>query len=123
MDSRTMTGAPAPTASPALAVIWNTTPVMWAFTSSGIERSLLDHLRVDPAGTEGFTRHDAPMKLVLRLDALDDSRVEGPCQPGDGFIASASRRHQLRQQRIVVYRNLHPFGDPALHADTRTRRH
>src|SRR5690242_6171664 len=40
MDSSTMTGSPAATASPGLVETWNTTPVMWALTSSDIERSL-----------------------------------------------------------------------------------
>jgi hypothetical protein len=39
MDSSTMTASPAATASPGLVGIWNTTPVMWALTSSDIERS------------------------------------------------------------------------------------
>src|SRR5690242_14747936 len=40
MDSSTMTGSPAATASPGLVETWKTTPVMWALTSSDIERSL-----------------------------------------------------------------------------------
>ena len=42
MDSSTMIGSPAVTASPGLPVIKKTTPVMCAFTSSGIARSLRD---------------------------------------------------------------------------------
>src|SRR3989304_1431559 len=44
MDSSTTTGSPAATESPGLLVIWKTTPVMCALTSSAIEHSLFDPL-------------------------------------------------------------------------------
>src|SRR5262245_29729912 len=44
IDSSTITGSPAATLSPTLAVTWNTTPVMCALISSAMERSLFDHL-------------------------------------------------------------------------------
>src|SRR5437762_14310550 len=73
MDSSTITGSPAATASPAFAVIWKTTPVMWALTSSAIERSLLDHLRVHLAGPEGRALDHAPLKRDHGPDTIDDT--------------------------------------------------
>src|SRR5262245_48360785 len=117
MDSSTITGSPAATASPAFAVIWKTTPVIWALTSSDIERSLLDHLRVHPACAKGRALDHAPLIRDHGLDTLEDARVEGIRHPGDGFLTGRSRRHQLGQQRIVVYRNLYPLRDSALEAN------
>src|SRR5262249_33076438 len=122
MDSSTITGSPAATESPAFAVIWKTTRVMWALTSSAIERSLLDHLRVDPARAKGRALDHTPRERDHGLDAVEDARVEGARHPGDRFVTSGSRRHQLGQQRIVVYRNLYPLRDSALEANAWARR-
>src|SRR5262249_22849592 len=117
MDSRTITGSPAVTPSPAFAAIWKTTPVMCALTSSGIERSLVHALRMHRAGTEQRAPHDAPMKGKKRLHAVHDERLERRFHVGDGLLPRLARCHQLREQRVVVYRNLHPFGDTAFDAD------
>src|SRR5215470_3245806 len=122
IDSRTITGSPAATESPVFAVIWKTTPVMWALTSSAIECSLLDHLRVHPARAKGRAFDHAALKRDHGLDAVEDARVEGTCHPADRFVTSESRRDQLGQQRIVVYRNVHPLRDSTLEANAGTRR-
>src|SRR5437773_10200204 len=103
MDSSTMTGSPAATASPALAVIWKTTPVMWALTSSAIERSLFDHLGVHRAGAKGGAPHHALEERYHRLDALDHEPVAHGCRPGDGLLAGGARGHQFGQQGVLEY--------------------
>src|SRR2546427_1673434 len=113
MDSSTMTGSPSATASPAFVVIWNTTPVMWALTSSGIERSLLDHLGMNGAGPKSGAPHDPLVKRDHRLDALDDEAVQRGLHAVDGVLSRSARGHQLGKQRVVVYRNVHPFRDSA----------
>src|SRR4029450_1900117 len=72
MDSSTMMGSPAATLSPALLVIWKTTPVIWALTSSGIERSLFDHLGMHPTGAERRALEHAPVERDDGADPLHD---------------------------------------------------
>src|SRR2546425_4145394 len=77
MDSSTITGSPACTASPSLAVTRNTTPVMWALISSGIEHSLLDHLGMDGAAAVLGVAHDTTEERHRRLHAFDDALGQG----------------------------------------------
>src|SRR5512144_310588 len=73
MDSSTMTGSPAATASPGLVVSWKTTPVMWALTSSDIERSL-----------------SVPRRDLKRRHSLTSGR-----RPEDRLVGQALPPHQL----------------------------
>src|SRR5215510_3996461 len=76
IDSSTITASPAATRSPGLVGIWNTTPVMCALISSGIERSLFEHLRVHPTLPELGARDDAPQERNRGPHALDHRAVE-----------------------------------------------
>src|SRR5712691_9704431 len=117
MDSSTMTRSPAATASPTLLVIWKTTPVMCALTSSGIERSLLDELGMHAPLAKLGAPHDPQMERDRRLDALDHESPEGRLHAGPRLLPRGARGDQLGQQRVVVYRNLAAFGDPAFQPD------
>src|SRR5437762_7923918 len=77
MDSSTITASPAATRSPGFVGIWNTTPVMWALISSGIERSLFEHLGVHSALLELVAGDDAAEERDRGADALDHAPVEG----------------------------------------------
>src|SRR5262249_22491015 len=106
MDSSTITGSPAATESPGLLVIWKTTPVMWALTSSGIEGSFLPHLsRVRPFANPR-ARHAAPVEGDARPQPLHYERLERVLHAGDRLVARSAGRHELGEQRVVVYRNL-----------------
>src|SRR5215831_8806586 len=118
MDSRTITGSPAATASPALAVISNTTPVMCALTSSGIERSLFRHLRVDLAGPEGRMRQHAKVERHHRAHSLDRELVQRAPHAFDGLISGRAPADHLGQQGIVVHRDLDALGHAALDPDS-----
>src|SRR5215468_282279 len=76
IDSSTITGSPAATASPGLLVIWKTTPVMCAFTSSAIERSLFDHLGMGAPVAERRAPHHAQVERDGGLGALDGEGLE-----------------------------------------------
>src|SRR6266511_1905752 len=91
-----VTGSPAATASPALAVIWKTTPVIWALTSSVIERSLFDHLGVNRAGAKRGALHDVPVGRDHSLDALDAFVVEEDARQ-QGIRRGAPRPRPRRQ--------------------------
>src|SRR5437588_11803866 len=83
MDSSTITGSPAATLSPTLAVTWKTTPVICALISSAMERSLFDHLSVHPAAAEIRVRGDRAEQRQRRLDALHHAGVHCPRQALD----------------------------------------
>src|SRR2546428_5437913 len=106
MDSSTITGSPAASESPTLLVIWKTTPVMCALTSSAIEGSLFDHLGMCAPLAKRRTGHHPKVKWDGRLGPLDDESLQRRAHAGDGFLARRARGHQLGQQRVVVYRNL-----------------
>src|SRR5262245_59062521 len=106
IDSRTITGSPSATASPSLLVIWKTTPVMWALTCSAIERSLFDHLRMDSPRPERLVPHHPLVEGDHGPDAVHREAVEGAAHPLDGQFAARARGDELREQRVVVYRNL-----------------
>src|SRR2546421_11834849 len=72
MDSSTITGSPAASESPTLLVIWKTTPVMCALTSSAIERSLFDHLGMGAPLAEGRAPHHAEVERDGGPHALHD---------------------------------------------------
>src|SRR3990170_8441205 len=109
MDSSTRTGSPAASTSPALLVIWKTTPVICALTSSAIETSLFDHLCVNPAVPERSASKHPPVEGDDGGDPLDHDGGEGSLHAGQGLCPRRSPGDQLGQQRIVVYRNLDPF--------------
>src|SRR3984893_11846109 len=92
MDSSTMTGSPAATASPTLLVIWKTTPVICAFTSSGIERSLLDELGMHAPFAKGGAPHDPQMERDCGLDALDHEGPEGRLHASPRLLPRGARR-------------------------------
>src|SRR5438309_227750 len=102
MDSSTITGSPAATLSPTLAVTWKTTPVMCALISSAMERSLFDHLSVHPAAAEIRVRGDRAEQRQRRLDALDHAGVQCSRQTLDRPGAIGAERDQLEEQRVVV---------------------
>src|SRR5215467_10502978 len=122
MDSSTINGSPSATESPTLLVIWKTTPVMCALTSSAIERSLLDHLGMGAPLAERAAGHHSQVKRDSRLRPLHDERPQRRIHARDRLFARPARRHQLGQQRVVVYRNLAAFRDPAFDADPRSLR-
>src|SRR6185295_8710436 len=101
MDSSTITGSPASTRSPGRLTIWNTTPVMWALISSGIERSLLDHLGVHGAAPEVRVRDDPAKERDRGLDAVDDARRQRALHPVHRLVAALAPRDELEQQRVV----------------------
>src|SRR5512132_891685 len=103
IDSSTMTGSPAARRSPALLVIWKTTPVMWALTSSGIEASLFDHLGVNPPATERRALEHAPVERDHGAYPFHDEAVQRGQHPGDRLLARVAPRDELGQERIVVY--------------------
>src|SRR5215510_650776 len=103
IDSSTTTGSPAAKRSPALLVIWNTTPVMWALTSSGIEASLFDHLGVNLPGPERDARQHALVKGNDGAHPLHDEAVQRRLHPRDRLVARVAPRDDLGQERIVVY--------------------
>src|SRR5713101_5123805 len=111
MDSSTMTASPAPTRSPAFAVIWKTTPVMCALISSAIERSLFDHLRVHPPLTERVAREDAAEERNGGPHALDDRALEHGRHPLDRLGARGTVGDELEQERVVVDRDHAPRLD------------
>src|SRR5438046_1546185 len=98
IDSSTMTASPAATASPGFVVTWNTTPVIWARISSGIERSLFDHLRVHAPGTKTGGGHDPAQERHGRPNALHDAAFEAAIEPHDRLGSIRAARHQLQQQ-------------------------
>src|SRR5262249_58578721 len=98
IDSRTITGSPSATVSPGRATTWKTTPVMWALMSSGIERSLLDHLGVHPALPEVGVGDHAPEKRDRGLDAVDHAGRQRAVQALDGLGASGAAGDQLHEQ-------------------------
>src|SRR5688572_5871054 len=117
IDSSTITGSPASTESPGWATTWKTTPVMWALMSSGIERSLLDHLGMHDASPDVGMRHDAAEKRDRGLDALDDARAQGSVHSLDRLGARRAPRDELQQQRVVMHGHDASSGDPTLHPD------
>src|SRR2546425_2849207 len=102
MDSSTITGSPAATLSPTLAVTWNTTPVICALISSAMERSLFDHLSVHAAAAEFRMRGDRAKQRQRRPHALHRAGVQRPCQTLDCLGAVGAARDQLEEQRVVV---------------------
>src|SRR5687768_6549252 len=100
MDSSTMTGSPAATASPALRVIRKAPPVMWALTSSGIQRSLFDHLGMDTAGPERRAREHPSMERDDGADPLHDEAIERRRHPRDGLLPRLAPGDELGQERI-----------------------
>src|SRR2546428_12509091 len=97
-------------------------PVMCALISSGIERSLLDHLCMYRTPPELRMGHDAAEKGNRRLDALEDAASEGRVHLRDGLLAGRPARDELDQQRIVVDRDFAADDDPGLHAYSLTFR-
>src|SRR5712692_5971951 len=116
MDSSTITGSPSLTASPGWATTWKTTPVMWALMSSGIERSLFDHLGVHGPAPEVGMRHHAPEKGDRGLDPVDHTRGQGGLHPCNRVRARGAPRDEFHQQRIVVHGHHAPLSDAALDA-------
>src|SRR2546430_312610 len=103
IDSSTMTASPAATLSPGFVGIWNTTPVMCALISSGIERSLLDHLGVHAARAERLVREHAPQERDGGARTFDHARVERTREAGDGLRAIGAAGDELQHQRIVMH--------------------
>src|SRR5206468_11368950 len=101
--SSTITGSPAATLSPTLAVTWKTTPVMCALISSAMERSLFDHLSVHPTATEFRMGRDRAQQRQRRLHPLHHARIERARQPLQRLPAVAAVRDKLEQQRVVVH--------------------
>src|SRR5438046_293533 len=99
--SSTITGSPAATLSPTLAVTWKTTPVMCALISSAMERSLFDHLSVHPTATEFRMGRDRAQQRQRRLHPLHHARIERPRQPLQRLPAVAAVRDELEQQRGI----------------------
>src|SRR3989442_6901995 len=102
MDSSTITGSPACTASPSLAVTRNTTPVMWALISSGIEHSLLDHLGMDGAAAVLGVAHDTTEERHRRLHAFDDALGQGLGHALDGLLPALAAGDEFHEQRVVM---------------------
>src|SRR5256712_9356847 len=102
IDSSTITGSPAATLSPTLAVTWNTTPVMCALISSAMERSLFDHLSVHAAAAKVPMRGDRAEQRQRGLHALHHARVQRPRQTLDRLGAVDAARDELEEQRVVV---------------------
>src|SRR5260370_9246876 len=121
MDSSTMTASPAPTRSPAFAVIWKTTPVMCALISSAIERSLFDHLRVHPPGDEVGVRDHPAEERDGRLHTFDHAPVQGPRHRRHPPRARLPGHDQLEQQRGVADRHRASRLDARLDPDPLAR--
>src|SRR4029450_1841219 len=102
IDSSTMTASPAATRSPGLVVIWKTTPVMCALISSGIERSLFEHLRVHPAFPELGARAHPTQERDGGAYPLDHAAIERVGQPIDRLRACRAVGDHLEKQRVVV---------------------
>src|SRR5262249_31724436 len=122
IDSSTITASPAATRSPGLVGIWNTTPVMCALISSGIERSLFEHLRVHPALPELGARDDSPQKGDRGPHTLDHQAVERVGQALDRGGAGGPVGDQLEQQRMVVDGPRGPRLDSGFDPDSFSRR-
>src|SRR5262245_10962950 len=90
---------------------------MWAFTSSGIERSLFDHLSVDGPVPEGRAAHDLSLPGNHRPDPVHHEAVERGTHPLDRLLARFARGDPLREPRVVVYRHLHALGDTTFDAE------
>src|SRR3989449_2256107 len=97
MDSSTITASPAATRSPGFVGIWNTTPVMWALISSGIERSLFEHLGVHPTLPELVASDDAAEERDRGAHAFDHAPVEGVRHALDRLRPRRRVGHQLQQ--------------------------
>src|SRR3989442_13115393 len=110
MDSSTITGSPACTASPSLAVTRNTTPVMWALISSGIEHSLLDHLGMDGAAAVLGVAHDTAEERHRRLHAFDDALGQGLGHALDGLLPALAPGERVAERRAVM--DGHGAGGP-----------
>src|SRR5262245_61505930 len=119
MDSSTITGSPASRASPGLAAIWNTTPVMWALISSGIERSLFDHLGVHLPAPKRLGSQDAPHETEVGLDAVHAAGIQAGEHAPDRLVARIAVDDQLEQERVVVHGHGAARLHPRLHADPR----
>jgi hypothetical protein len=52
-----------------------------------------------------------------RLQAFHDEGAQRRLHAGHRLLARLARGHELGQERVVVYRNLTAFGDPAFDAD------
>src|SRR5919201_4870330 len=117
-----MTGSPSPTRSPALAGIWKTTPVMCALISSGIERSLFDHLSMRHSAAEAIMGQHAQEERNRRPHALDDRAAERVREPIERFGARASRGDDLHEQRVIVNGDGAPRRHAALDPDAGTGR-
>src|SRR5256714_2014144 len=117
MDSSTITGSPAATLSPTLAVTWKTTPVICALISSAMERSLFDHLSVHPTAAEIRVRGDRAEQRQRRLDALHHAGVQCPRQALDRPGAVGAERDQLEEERVIVNGDDAPLDDTRLDPD------
>src|SRR5262249_22900291 len=122
IDSSTITASPAATRSPGLVAIWNTTPVMCALISSGIEGSLFEHLRVHAALPELGTRDDPTQERDRGPDSLDDAPIQRVRQTRDRISARRPVGDQLEEQRIVMHGHRAPGLDPGLDPDALSRR-
>src|SRR3989442_13473553 len=117
MDSSTIPGSPACTASPSLAVTRNTTPVMWALISSGIEHSLLDHLGMDGAAAVLGVAHDTAEGRHRRLHAFDDALGPGLCHALDGLLPALAAGDEVHEQRVVIDRHRAGRRDAGVDSD------
>src|SRR5262249_1000596 len=122
IDSSTITASPAATRSPGFVGIWNTTPVMCALISSGIERSLFEHLRVHPTLPELGARDDPAQERNRGPDTLDHRTLERIRQALYRLRPGLSVGDQLQQQRIVVDGHGAPRLDPRFDPDAFSRR-
>src|SRR5690606_23930605 len=77
---------------------------------------LRDEARVEAAGAERLVLHHEPAERDRRLDAGDVVLGEGAVHPGDGLVAGATPRGQLRYHRVVVDRDLVALLDARVHA-------
>src|SRR3990172_1391954 len=89
---------------------------MCALTSSGIERSLFDHLGMGAPLAERRTGHHPQVKRNGRLGPFDDESAQRSLHACNRLLARRARGYNLGQQRIVVYRNLAAFRDPPFEA-------
>src|SRR5262249_5327412 len=95
---------------------------MCALISSGIERSLFEHLRVDSALPELVARDDPAQERNRSPNALDHRAIECVGQALDRLPPSIPVGDQLEEQRIVMDRYGAPRFDPRFDPDPLARR-
>src|SRR3989441_5913380 len=114
IDSSTITASPAATRSPGFVVTSNTTPVICALISSGIEGSLFEQLRVHTARPELVARDDPAEERNGGPKALEHAPVARVHHPLQRLLPRGPMGDQLEEQRVVVHGNRAPRLDPGV---------